>query len=382
MYYRGAADAHFTPLCPIIIRPQHWVREEVDNEHVATHRRRARTRRMLGTASHRIHFGSRHIASGTLLTGALGVLATFPLVARILFPRLTARLRRALARIVQPPSGTRLRIERRESGSSNNGHSDNGHVGYTVDEMTLTAERLLRDMGLTSGFARLVLLLGHGSQSLNNPYNSAYNCGACGGSAGGPNARAMAQILVDPRVREGLVRRGLAVPADTIFVGGYHNTCNETVTFYDRDSIPESHRQEFHRARAKIEAACDRNAHERCRRFMSAPLTLSFSTAREHVAERSEDLAQTRLELGHATNAMTIVGRREWTRGLFLDRRAFLTSYDPEQDDDESSILTRTLQAVFPVCAGINLEYYFSRVDNADAADHGSQRGDRPAVPQ
>ena len=215
MYYRGAADAHFTPLCPIMIRPQHWVSEEVDDEHAEMHLRRARTRRVLGSASHRIHRGSRNIASGTVLTGALGVLATFPLVARILFPRLTARFRRALAGIVQPPSGTRLQIECREAGAS-----DNGHVGYTVDEMTAAAERLLRDMGLTSGFARLVLLLGHGSNSLNNPYNSAYNCGACGGSAGGPNARAMAHILGDPRVREGLARRGLAVPAETVFVGG------------------------------------------------------------------------------------------------------------------------------------------------------------------
>ena len=98
---------------------------------------------------------------------------------------------------------------------------------------------------------------------------------------------------------------------------------------------------------------------------MSAPLTLSFAAARQHVEERSEDLAQTRPELGHATNAITIVGRREWTRGLFLDRRAFLTSYDPSQDDADSSILTRILGAVFPVCAGINLEYLFSRVDNA-----------------
>jgi len=97
---------------------------------------------------------------------------------------------------------------------------------------------------------------------------------------------------------------------------------------------------------------------------MSAPLTMSFAAAREHVEERAEDLAQTRPELGHATNAITIVGRREWTRGLFLDRRAFLTSYDPTQDGPECPILTRILQAVFPVCAGINLEYYFSNVDN------------------
>ena len=48
-----------------------------------------------------------------------------------------------------------------------------------------------------------------------------------------------------------------------------------------------------------------------------------------------------------------------------MDRRAFLNSYDPTQDDAECSILTRTLQAAVPVCAGISLEYYFSYTDSA-----------------
>jgi uncharacterized protein YbcC (UPF0753/DUF2309 family) len=96
---------------------------------------------------------------------------------------------------------------------------------------------------------------------------------------------------------------------------------------------------------------------------MSAPLTLSFEEARRHVEERSEDLAQPRPELGHVTNAVTYVGRRRRTRGLFLDRRVFLTDYDPTQDDAENTILLRLLQAAVPVCAGIGLEYYFSHVD-------------------
>ncbi len=103
---------------------------------------------------------------------------------------------------------------------------------------------------------------------------------------------------------------------------------------------------------------------QRTRRFQSAPLALSSIAARRHVETRAEDLAQVRPEWGHATNAICIVGRRERTRGLFLDRRAFLASYDPTQDDADHSILTQILQAVFPVCAGINLEYYFSYVDN------------------
>src|SRR5205823_12201589 len=108
----------------------------------------------------------------------------------------------------------------------------------------------------------------------------------------------------------------------------------------------------------------ERNAHERCRRFQSAPLTISFEEARKHVEERAEDLAQVRPEWGHATNALCVVGRRSRTRGLFLDRRAFLTSYDPTQDDEDCTVLTRLLQAAVPVCAGISLEYYFSYTDN------------------
>jgi len=79
---------------------------------------------------------------------------------------------------------------------------------------------------------------------------------------------------------------------------------------------------------------------------------------------RAEDLSQVRPEWGHATNSICIVGRRAKTRGLFLDRRAFLVSYDPMQDDGEKAILTRILGAVVPVCSGINLEYYFSYVDS------------------
>ena len=189
-------------------------------------------------------------------------------------------------------------------------------------------------------------------------------CGACGGNAGAPNARAAAQILNDLRVRDELFRRGLAIPRETVFVGGYHNTCNDSLTFSDLDRLPYSHQAEFSEFQRSIEEACNRNAHERCRRFLSAPLNLSFTAARRHVEERAEDLAQARPECGHATNAICIVGRRDRTRGLYLDRRAFLVSYDPRADDVEGTILTRLMSAVVPVLGGINLEYYFSYIDS------------------
>jgi uncharacterized protein len=92
---------------------------------------------------------------------------------------------------------------------------------------------------------------------------------------------------------------------------------------------------------------------------------LSFAAALRYVEQRAEDLAQPRPERGNATNAVCIVGRRELSRGLFLDRRAFLASYDPIPDDADQTILTRTLKTVVPICVGVNLEYYFSCVDPA-----------------
>jgi len=360
MYYRGVASAHFVPLCPVIIRPRHWVMEDVAFSEVDRHRRRAMTRRALGAASHQVQLGSRGFVAGALLAIA-GVFASVPLVARVLFPRLAAKVRAQVGDLVRPPEHTQLLIER----TSLTPGPHEGELGFSVDEMAAGAERLLRDIGLTSGFAPLVFLFGHGSTSVNNPHRSAYDCGACGGNAGGPNARAMAEILNDPRVRRRLVERGIAIDEATVFVGGLHNTCNDTITYFDLDRLTRTRQQDFLAARALLDEACDRNAHERCRRFQSAPLTMDFATAHRHVEERSEDLAQTRPECGHATNALCIVGRRSRTQGLFLDRRAFLTSYDPTQDDAEGSTLLRLLQAAVPVCAGINLEYYFSYVDNS-----------------
>ncbi len=360
MYYKGVAEAHYIPLCPVVIRPKNWVAERVVEAHAATGRQQATFRKLLGTAARHMHLGSRTFSGGMLLTAGIGILASIPLVGRILFPRLTGSIRRSAGKLVHAPHPTRLQLERTADISG----PLVDHIGFSLEEMTNIAEKVLREIGLIDNFARLVFSFGHGSNSLNNPHKSAYDCGACGGSSGGPNGRAFAQILNDPRVRTNLASRGIRIPDGTFFIGGFHNTCDDSITMLDVDCIPETHRQEFVEAKRILDEACDRNAHERCRRFVSAPLDMSFSMARRHVEGRSEDLSQTRPECGHASNAICIIGRRSRTKGLFLDRRAFLTSYDPTQDDAESSILARILGAAVPVCAGINLEYYFSYVDS------------------
>jgi uncharacterized protein YbcC (UPF0753/DUF2309 family) len=359
MFYRGVLDVHDVPLCPVVVKPRHYVREEVVYSFEDSHRRQTDTRRALGKATHRLRSGSVTVLAGWL-TAVLGALMSIPLLARVLFPRLTSRVRRIFGRLVEPPPPmTRLLIERTEETPG----PEPGHLGYTVDEMTEIAEKVLREIGMTARFARLVIVLGHGSSSLNNPHASAYDCGACGGGRGGPNARAFAGMLNDPRVRERLADRGLTIPRETVFLGGWHNTCEDSVTFFDLHELPSSHHGDFEVARSALDEARERNAHERCRRFESAELSLTPEAALRHVEGRAEDLSQVRSECGHATNAVCIVGRRARTKGLFLDRRAFLASYDPAQDDAEHRILTRILQAVIPVCAGINLEYLFSYTD-------------------
>ena len=358
MYYRGIDDWHAAPLCPIVMRPRHTVVELPEHDAESRHEFQRNLRRRVGQLTGGVSAGSRTLLRGGLFTAFAGALAAVPLVARVAFPRLSARLGRTAAELASRRVPTRLALEREEEDFL----PDGTHAGFDVTEMVAIVRRVLEDIGLTTGYARLVAVIGHGSSSLNNPHESAYDCGACGGGPGGANARAFAMMANDPRVRSRLAADGLSIPDDTSFIGGILDTCADTVTWFDADRLPESHRGDVDMLRRACGQACVADAHERCRRFESAPLDITPREASQHVEARSVDLAQVRPELGHATNAAAIIGRRCRTRGLYLDRRAFLVSYDPTADND-AAILTRTLAAVGPVASGINLAYFFSAVD-------------------
>jgi hypothetical protein len=163
-------------------------------------------------------------------------------------------------------------------------------------------------------------------------------------------------------VRALLVAQGIHIPDDCWFVGMQHDTCSDAITWYDTDLVPASLRDRFENFRNDIRRAQELSAHERSRRFATAR-QLDTSGAFRHVTLRAQDGSQVRPEYGHATNAAAVIGRRQLTQGVFLDRRVFLISYDPTSDES-GKILENILLTAGPVGAGINLEYYFSTIDN------------------
>ncbi len=346
----------------MVVKPRHAVLEQPKAEDSALLEKRRWRRRLLGGLMRQSFLSSKTLLRGWLSTSALGLLSAVPLIGHLLAPRRYAQLREWMNKAFLPEPRTELTLMRNTAQSQ--GAMTGLLTGFAPAEKTERVASVLGPAGLTDGFARLVVVLGHGSTSLNNPHESAHDCGACGGRRGGPNARLFAAMANRPEVRERLRERGIQIPADTWFIGGYHDTCSDDVELYDLEALPATHAADLDRIRASLDKAKARNAHERSRRFESCSPDASFQDALRHVEERSEHLAEPRPEYGHCTNAVCIIGRRRLTRGLFLDRRAFLASYDAGQDPDGQRLLA-VLAAVVPVCAGISLEYYFSFVDNS-----------------
>ena len=360
MNYTGIDDANGAALCPVVVTPQHAVRERPQEKDHHLAESRNQRRRLWSRLAWNSFISTRTLLRGWLSTAVLGGFSVFPLLSRVLAPRQYSQLASWLNERFLPEPRTELTFAR----SHETSQSPEGLMaGFTVAEKVERVASVLGPVGLHKEMARLVLVLGHGSTSLNNPHKSAYDCGACGGRRGGPNGRIFAAMANHPEVRSGLRAKGIHIPDDTWFLGGCHDTCNEDIELYDLELMPSSHAGDLNRVRESLERAREWSAHERTRRFEAAARTLSPMSALHHVEERAEHLAEPRPEAGHCTNAVAIVGRREISRGLFLDRRAFLVSYDASVDPQDEH-LARVLGAVIPVCGGINLEYFFSYVDN------------------
>ena len=225
-----------------------------------------------------------------------------------------------------------------------------------LPERIRAAAGVLRAMTLTDGFARVVLLCGHGASVANNPHASALQCGACGGYSGETNARLLAGLLNEGDVRAGLAGRGIDVPADTLFVAALHDTVTDAVTLYDDDAPSSAHAEDLARLRAHLATA------GRAARAERAPRLPGAADGRD-VARRALDWAQTRPEWGLAGCRAFVAAPRAWTTGKDLAGRVFLHDYDAEADAAAGhATLELILTAPVVVASWIGLQYYGSTV--------------------
>ncbi|MBE0485646.1 MAG: DUF2309 domain-containing protein [Marinobacter sp.] len=219
------------------------------------------------------------------------------------------------------------------------------------------AESLLRAMSLTRRFASVVLLVGHGAHTDNNPNQAGLACGACGGKNGGINASIAADLLNDRSVRAGLAERGIILPESTLVLAAEHCTVTDDVRIVEGKGIPQSHQRIYANLVNHL-----RSAGSACRRERATALRLNGHSDQQLHAEmqrRTHNWAEVRPEWGLANNAAMIIGPRHATRELNLGGRCFLHEYNPDLDTD-GSVLSALMSAPMVVANWINLQYFAS----------------------
>ena len=341
-YFQQEGGKFYDKLCPAPVTPKYLIKEH-DAKSV-------RKDELIYTKL------THGILSGFLLSVSFGFWAFVKKIQLLFRPKMSPAISDAYAHMDKLST---LTIENKNTGDIENGLQ----IGYTLDEMVTRGENFLRGIGMVKNFAPIIYFVAHGSSSANNPHHGAHDCGACSGRPGATNARVQSFILNHKKVREVLATKGIVIPDTTQFIGSMHDTAADVWGYYDEDLLTTANAQRHLINKQNFETALNLNAKERSRRFASINTKQELEQVRKAIHSRSVSLFEPRPELGHGTNTLAIIGRRQTTKGLFLDRRAFLNSYDYSTDLD-GAILTAVMRPIGLVCGGINLEYYFSRVDN------------------
>ena len=341
-YYKPMNGNFSMKVCPAPMSPKYIIKEEVDNK----------------SDEKDFHFaGYTHsLFFGWLITHTIGFWSAIRLFLNIFTPKLSPATTFSFRHM---DKFSRLSVENADI----NDLEDGLQIGFTIPEMADRVEALLKSVGMVDDFAPIIYTVGHGASSVNNTHYAGYDCGACSGRPGSVNARVICYMANHPGVRDILKNRGITLPPSSIFIGALHDTTRDEIEFYD-DILTDINKSVIHQKNKEtFSLALSKNAKERSRRFATLNNKIDLKKLHESVKKRSVSLFEPRPELNHATNALCIVGGRGLTENLFLDRRAFMNSYD-YTIDTEGNFLFNILKAAAPVCGGINLEYYFSRVDN------------------
>lgn len=343
-YFQPAGAKFYDKLCPAPVTPKYLIKEVPK---AGSHTREQEIM---------YHKHSHRLVRGMLFSYLLGIPAMGKLIANLVNPNMSPAIADAFAHMDPNADLTIVHTGEKDQ-------KKGLQVGFTVKEMADRVEKTLRSIGLVKDFSEIVYIIGHGSSSANNPHHGAHDCGACSGRPGLVNARVFACMANSLPVREALEDRGLRIPGSTQFVGGLHDTASDEIKFYDESALTLENRERHNKNMRLFDKALDLDAKERSRRFMSISTKQDLKKIRKDIKKRSVSYFEPRPELGHGTNALCVVGRRSLTKHLFLDRRAFLNSYDYTTDPN-GELLQGVLAPLGTVCGGINLEYFFSRMDN------------------
>lgn len=342
--YAGVLGGRPNDLCPVLIAPNHDIAERPAPRADQAVVRQISGATGLASAESAFHTAKEAFAAPFTLAEAAGWAAAPLSAAKSLVPAATSKARQRIRDAIAPPAPTVIDLE-----------------AMPHNEQVLFAQVALTTMGLVGGFGRLVVLCAHGSTTENNPYQASLDCGACGGQAGAPNARTAVAILNRAEVRAGLRSLGIDIPADTLFVAAQHDTAADRVTLLDLHLVPADYQTDIERLDRDLKQAGAQLAAERCSTLPGVNRALSPGRAARHVGTRSSDWAQVYPEWGLAGNAAFIVAPRSVTRGIDLQRRTFLHSYEAQVDTDASALET-ILTAPLVVAQWINCQYYFSTV--------------------
>jgi uncharacterized protein YbcC (UPF0753/DUF2309 family) len=331
--------------CPVLLQPKYYVEEGPVS--TALRLRDAAGYERLSIFKNAYQSLKYNIGTAFALVECLGVFSGIWMAIKTLFPVKSVQIREELAGLVRPPVDMMPTIE---------------HI--SLADQCQYAEFALRNIGLISNFAPVLVLCGHGSTTENNAYASLLHCGACGGQHGSHNAKVLALILNNPKVRTHLATVGIIIPETTRCIAAEHNTTTDVVELYESclghgSNLPPQLIPIIETLREHLIHVRMANTQKRCK-------TMGFygdqTACSKHAKKRSNDWSQIRPEWGLAGNASFIIGPRSLSKGIDLQGRVFLHSYDHQQDTD-GRILTGILTAPMVVAQWINNQYLFSTSD-------------------
>lgn len=344
------ASKHDHASVPVMHTPKHKIIETSNENKLKYYQQR---KQAIDSTSYTFKKMKQNVLASLLLPEVSGPWLGLRMVSRSFIPRKAGRLVRRFRETWLGKPDTELQLDYVKNIESEI------PIGFTAEERVSYTSQALKMMGLTKNLAPLVVICGHGSQSNNNPYSASLECGACGGAAGGFNARVLAALCNLPEVREGLLMEGIKISEETIFIAAEHQTTLDEIKWLYVPKLSKPAQESFDRLKSVLPKV-SHDANEE--RLIQLPNIKShLKDPREEAHRFAEDWSEIRPEWGLARNAAFIIGKRQLTKNCNLQGRVFLHNYDWEQDQN-GDLLANIIAGPGTVAQWINLQYYASTI--------------------